>query len=121
MSLIRDAFSKWTDEYLLRLWGKRRVIDVEIKKVCATNLACFFACFRCTECIESIYACTFSGVGARFEQVEERGGPSVQWPFEKFVKEMHKAILNDCDESRLVFGVEVVTTAFLFVAGREER
>lgn len=77
--------------------------------MCATNLACFFACFRCTECIESIYACTFSGVGARFEQVEERGGPSVQWPFEKFVKEMHKAILNDCDESRLVFGVEVVT------------
>lgn len=87
--------------------------------MCATNLACFFACFRCTECIESIYACTFSGVGARFEQVEERGGPSVQWPFEKFVKEMHKAIVNDCDESRLVFGVEVITTVTFLFGGRK--
>jgi len=65
---MQDAFSKWTDEYLFRLWGKRRVIDVEIKKV------------------------------------EERGGPSVQWPFEKFLKEMHKEERKD--ELYAVIGFE---------------
>lgn len=64
----QQAFSKWTDEYLLQLWGKRRVIDVEIKKV------------------------------------EERGGPSEQWPFEKFVREMHK--VERKDELYAVIGFE---------------
>lgn len=53
------AFDKWTDDYLVDLWGQDKVIDIEMKKV------------------------------------EERGGPSVQWPFDKFVKEIYEADRED--------------------------
>ncbi len=76
--------------------------------------------FRCTECIESIYGCTWTGWRpVPHEQVEERGGPSVEWPFEKFLKEMHKAILNDCEFQAWLSGLSKVTTAVFSV--QEER
>ncbi|CAK9028893.1 Bifunctional peptidase and arginyl-hydroxylase JMJD5 (JmjC domain-containing protein 5) (Jumonji C domain-containing protein 5) (L-arginine (3R)-hydroxylase KDM8) (Lysine-specific demethylase 8) [Durusdinium trenchii] len=73
----QKAFSKWTDEYLLDLWRKRRV-DVEIKKV------------------------------------EERGGPTVQWPFEKFLREMYK--VERKDELYAVIGFEDDAQALADVA-----
>ena len=129
---LRQAFSKWTDEYLLRLWGKRRVIDVEIKKdpdslwLVHPDMACP-ACY--SHCVENQFGfyTTLSQTPRDMNQnhyynsnphehtlflrlkyaskryinmwfstsqptqVEERGGPSEQWPFEKFVREMHKA------------------------------
>ena len=133
---LRQAFSKWTDEYLLRLWGKRRVIDVEIKKdpdpcnrtwlamhtatllkILETNLASIhYHCHKLPETSEELESSLestwgfpergvpqiihLSGIFLGYPngtprlaqpQVEERGGPSEQWPFEKFVSEMHKA------------------------------
>ncbi|CAJ1350004.1 unnamed protein product [Effrenium voratum] len=62
------AFEKWSDDYLIGRWGKRRVVDIEIKKV------------------------------------EERGGPTVQWPFEKFAREIYKEERKD--ELYAVIGLE---------------
>ncbi|CAE7467519.1 KDM8 [Symbiodinium natans] len=62
------AFDKWTDDYLVDLWGKEKIIDIEMKKV------------------------------------EERGGPTVQWPFEKFVREIYKD--KRLDELYAVIGLE---------------
>ncbi|CAE7413801.1 Kdm8, partial [Symbiodinium pilosum] len=62
------AFEKWTDSYLLDLWGDQKIVDIEMKKV------------------------------------EERGGPSVKWPFSKFVKEIYKDKRKD--ELYAVIGLE---------------
>jgi len=64
----QPAFEKWTDSYLLDMWGTRKVFDVEIKKV------------------------------------EQRGGPSVKWSFEKFVREIYTDKRKD--ELYAVIGLE---------------
>eukprot|EP00930_Biecheleria_cincta_P055597 TRINITY_DN41909_c0_g1_i1.p1 TRINITY_DN41909_c0_g1~~TRINITY_DN41909_c0_g1_i1.p1 ORF type:complete len:395 (-),score=62.26 TRINITY_DN41909_c0_g1_i1:282-1373(-) len=64
----QPAFEKWTDEYLLKLWGSRRQVDAEIKKV------------------------------------EVRGGPTVTYPFSKFLKEIYKEERKD--ELYAVIGLE---------------
>lgn len=62
------AFKKWTDEYLVGLWGSRRKVDAEIKKI------------------------------------EERGGKSIQMPFDEFAKEIYK--VSRKDELYAVIGLE---------------
>ena len=57
MTIPREAFSKWTDEYLLRLWGKRRVIDVEIKKVIIDVATAVKCCELCRLKSEEVLRC----------------------------------------------------------------